>query len=215
MLVYCFLLMYNILQNPGINDYPLSKLLTAVEGDHWRHIRNHLTPTFSSGKLRKVCEILIYSQILLNTLTVLGPFFICGYIVLKFYRYAILYSFLHMTEGVLIMKINKSDIHDWEWWNDFCIDCLANNRIFAGFQSNGNCIVRNNCIVLNCIVLNYIVQKASSVSFLMMIFEIQLQNVCAFSNKIYCCVHCVESADECKDASLYWNPGQELGKDNR
>lgn len=39
---------------PGINDYPLRKLIINVKGDHWKHIRNHLTPTFSSGKLRKM-----------------------------------------------------------------------------------------------------------------------------------------------------------------
>lgn len=40
--------------NPGISDYPLAKLITAVKDEHWKHIRSHLTPTFSSGKLRKM-----------------------------------------------------------------------------------------------------------------------------------------------------------------
>jgi cytochrome P450 family 3 subfamily A len=35
-------------------DYPVRKMLTVLQGDNWKHVRNILTPTFSSGKLRKM-----------------------------------------------------------------------------------------------------------------------------------------------------------------
>jgi cytochrome P450 len=38
----------------SIPDYPLNKMLTMLEDDQWKHVRNILTPTFSSGKLRKM-----------------------------------------------------------------------------------------------------------------------------------------------------------------
>lgn len=40
--------------NPGVSDYPLSKLLFMSKDEHWKHMRNLLTPAFSSGKLRKM-----------------------------------------------------------------------------------------------------------------------------------------------------------------
>jgi len=39
---------------PPLNEYPVRKLLTVLKDDHWKHVRNVLTPTFSSGKLRKM-----------------------------------------------------------------------------------------------------------------------------------------------------------------
>ena len=38
-------------------DPPLEDLLTVVKDDCWKHIRNLVSPTFSSGKLRRVCDI--------------------------------------------------------------------------------------------------------------------------------------------------------------
>jgi len=35
-------------------EYPVSKMLVVLQGEHWKHVRNILTPTFSSGKLRKM-----------------------------------------------------------------------------------------------------------------------------------------------------------------
>jgi len=45
------------LQSPGIEEYPLSKMLHFLKDDHWRHVRNLITPTFSSGKLRRVTKL--------------------------------------------------------------------------------------------------------------------------------------------------------------
>lgn len=33
---------------------PWSGNLLALRGDHWKHVRGILSPTFSSGKLKKV-----------------------------------------------------------------------------------------------------------------------------------------------------------------
>jgi hypothetical protein len=44
-------------QAPTIPDYPLDKMLNMLQDDHWKHVRNTLTPTFSSGKLRKVGDM--------------------------------------------------------------------------------------------------------------------------------------------------------------
>ena len=43
-----------ICQAPDFNEYPLDNMIILIKGDHWKHVRNILTPTFSSGKLRKV-----------------------------------------------------------------------------------------------------------------------------------------------------------------
>jgi cytochrome P450 family 3 subfamily A len=40
--------------NLPFDEYPLRKMLTMIKDDHWRNVRNVLTPTFSSGKLRKM-----------------------------------------------------------------------------------------------------------------------------------------------------------------
>jgi len=29
-------------------------MMTVLQDGHWKHVRNHLSPTFSGGKLRKV-----------------------------------------------------------------------------------------------------------------------------------------------------------------
>jgi cytochrome P450 len=39
---------------PLFFEHPLDKMLSTLTDDHWRHVRNILTPTFSSGKLRKM-----------------------------------------------------------------------------------------------------------------------------------------------------------------
>ncbi|XP_069132176.1 LOW QUALITY PROTEIN: cytochrome P450 3A8-like [Argopecten irradians] len=38
----------------GLNG-DLDSSLLCLSGDHWRHVRNKITPAFSSGKLRKMC----------------------------------------------------------------------------------------------------------------------------------------------------------------
>lgn len=40
--------------DPGFSNYPLDKMLLVLKDDHWKHVRNHLTPTFTAGKLRKM-----------------------------------------------------------------------------------------------------------------------------------------------------------------
>lgn len=40
--------------DPNIHDYPLEKMVVFLKDEHWKHVRNHLAPTFSSGKLRKM-----------------------------------------------------------------------------------------------------------------------------------------------------------------
>ena len=37
-----------------VTEPPLNELLTIIKDDHWKHVRNLITPTFSGGKLRKV-----------------------------------------------------------------------------------------------------------------------------------------------------------------
>ncbi|XP_048243850.1 cytochrome P450 3A8-like [Haliotis rufescens] len=38
----------------GVNDYPLNYAMTTIQDDHWKHVRSLLSPTFSSGKLKKM-----------------------------------------------------------------------------------------------------------------------------------------------------------------
>ena len=33
----------------------ISYFLTVINDDHWKHVRNMLTPTFTSGKLKQAC----------------------------------------------------------------------------------------------------------------------------------------------------------------
>jgi len=43
--------------------YPLRYMLTALRDDHWKHVRSTLTPTFSTGKLRRVCSVLCHKDV--------------------------------------------------------------------------------------------------------------------------------------------------------
>ena len=50
----------------------LDQGLFSIEGDHWRHIRQRLSPEFSSGKLKNVCisfTLCISVWILLNMMS--------------------------------------------------------------------------------------------------------------------------------------------------
>ncbi|XP_046571699.1 cytochrome P450 3A24-like [Haliotis rubra] len=42
----------------GVNDYPLNYAMTTIRNDHWKHVRSLLSPTFSSGKLKKMVGLL-------------------------------------------------------------------------------------------------------------------------------------------------------------
>ena len=45
-----------MLQPEKMVDYkPWSNNLLQLRDDHWKHVRGQLSPTFSSGKLKKVC----------------------------------------------------------------------------------------------------------------------------------------------------------------
>ena len=46
-----------IVQFQTFGDPILDLGVFALKDDHWKHVRSILTPTFSSGKLRKVSEI--------------------------------------------------------------------------------------------------------------------------------------------------------------
>ena len=48
----------------------MSNILTAVKDDHWKFIRNTLTPTFSSGKMRVVSQGLVDNKVILETICV-------------------------------------------------------------------------------------------------------------------------------------------------
>ena len=37
---------------------PLDKMLTVAEGDHWKRIRNTLTPTFSAHKMKQMVPLM-------------------------------------------------------------------------------------------------------------------------------------------------------------
>ena len=37
---------------------PLDKMLTIVEGDEWKRIRNTLTPTFSAHKMKQMVPLM-------------------------------------------------------------------------------------------------------------------------------------------------------------
>jgi cytochrome P450 family 3 subfamily A len=49
---------FNSFQNRFAPDeffsYPMRRMLTVLKGEHWKHVRNTLTPTFSTGKLRRM-----------------------------------------------------------------------------------------------------------------------------------------------------------------
>ncbi len=47
----CYLIPF---QKVDLRVYPLDRAITALCDDHWRHIRNLLTPGFSGSKLRRV-----------------------------------------------------------------------------------------------------------------------------------------------------------------
>ena len=50
------------MQNGGadnIPEYGLRTMLPQVEGEQWKRIRSHMSPTFSTGKLKKVGRIKI------------------------------------------------------------------------------------------------------------------------------------------------------------
>ena len=36
---------------------PFDKMLTVLTGEHWKHVRSLCTPTFTSGKLKRVMFI--------------------------------------------------------------------------------------------------------------------------------------------------------------
>lgn len=42
------------LQAPPIPDAPFDKFIHMLQDDHWRHVRNSVSPAFTTGKLRKV-----------------------------------------------------------------------------------------------------------------------------------------------------------------
>lgn len=40
--------------SPDVNEYPMKKMLHFIKDDHWKHVRSTLSPTFNSGKLRRM-----------------------------------------------------------------------------------------------------------------------------------------------------------------
>ena len=40
--------------DPSLLEDPFDKMMTVITGDHWKHVRNLCTPTFTSGKLKRV-----------------------------------------------------------------------------------------------------------------------------------------------------------------
>lgn len=54
-MIYLTGFVYDIFQEFFKNKSELQHGLTVVEDDHWKFMRNTLLPTFSSGKMRKVC----------------------------------------------------------------------------------------------------------------------------------------------------------------
>ena len=55
--------------------YPLRYMLTALRDDHWKHVRSTLTPTFSTGKLRRVCSVLCRKDVNESNETLCSNFF--------------------------------------------------------------------------------------------------------------------------------------------
>ena len=41
---------------------PFDKMMTIITGDHWKHVRNLCTPTFTSGKLKRVSNMFVTSS---------------------------------------------------------------------------------------------------------------------------------------------------------
>lgn len=57
-----------------ISFKPFDAVLTRLTGDHWKHVRNTLSPTFSSGKLKRVCTLTVLEILLAHTLLYLSNY---------------------------------------------------------------------------------------------------------------------------------------------
>ena len=57
-----FSAMPNRRRNPSFGG-AFDSMMTVIEDDHWRHVRNSLTPTFTSGKLKSVSKYITSSLI--------------------------------------------------------------------------------------------------------------------------------------------------------